>query len=59
MGKRSVAYSVWVGKRVERRPLKWKDNIKMDLRRWVGAWTGLDMDRLRALVNVVMNFRFS
>jgi hypothetical protein len=56
---------VLVGKPEGNRPLgrlrrRWEDNIKMDLQE-VGRggldWIGLaqDMDRWRALVNVVMN----
>ena len=50
----------------ERDPLgrprrRWEDNIKMDLREVGvgGDWMELaqDRDRLRALVNTVMNFR--
>ena len=41
---------------------RWEDNIKMDLEevgRGCGDWMGLaeDMDRWRALVSTVMNFR--
>jgi hypothetical protein len=64
---REEAYSVLVGKTEEKRPLarlrsRWEENIKMDLQE-VGRgdmdWIELaqDMDRCRALVNVVMNFR--
>jgi hypothetical protein len=67
MGERRGAYRALVRKPEGRRPLgrprlRWEDNIKMDLRE-VG-WGGMDWinqaqdrDRLRALVNVVMNFR--
>jgi hypothetical protein len=60
-------YRVLVGKPEGKRPLerhrrRWEDNVKMD--RWeVGCgsmdWIELakDRDRLRALVNVVMNLR--
>jgi len=65
-GTRGV-YRVLVGKPEGKRPLgrprrRWEDNIKMDLRE-VGCggmnWIELaqDMDRWRALVNAVMNFR--
>jgi hypothetical protein len=42
---------------------RWANNIKMDLRKigWDGMdWTDLaqDVDRWRAVVNTVMNFRF-
>jgi len=51
------------GKRSLGRPrLRWKDNIKMDLREvgGVGDWMGLaqDRDRWRALVNTLTNHRF-
>ena len=53
------------GKRLLWRPRRrWEDNIKMDLQE-VGCggmdWIELDQDRdrLRALVNVVMNLRVS
>ena len=48
------------GKRPLGRPRhRWEDNIKMDLREvGSGGWMELaqDRDRLRALVNTVMNF---
>ena len=64
--KRGV-YRVLVGKPEGKRPLgsprlRWEDNIKMDLQE-VGCggmdWIELaqDRDRLRALVNAVMNLR--
>jgi len=45
-----------------RRRRRWEDNIKMDLREvggGCGDWTELsqDMDRWRAIVSAVMNFR--
>jgi hypothetical protein len=60
-------YTVLVGKPEGKRPLgrprcKWEDNIKMDIQE-VGCggmdWIELaqDMNRWRALVNAVMNFR--
>ena len=50
------------GKRQLGRPRRrWEDNIKMDLQEVGGGgdWMELaqDRDRLRALVNTVMNFR--
>jgi hypothetical protein len=67
MGERRGAFRALVGKPEGRKPLgrprrKWKDNIKMDLREvgWGGMdWINLaqDRDRLRALVNAVMNLR--
>jgi hypothetical protein len=70
MGGRKDAYSVLVGERREgKRPLggtrrRWEDNIKMDLQE-VGCggmdWIDLaqDAEKWRALVNAVMNRRFS
>jgi hypothetical protein len=66
-GKGREVYWVLVGKSEERRPLgrprrRWEDNIKMDLQE-VGCggmdWIELaqDMDKWRALVNSIMNFR--
>ena len=62
-------YRVLVGKPEGKRPLgrprrRWEDNIKMDLEevgRGCGDWMELvqDMDRWRALVSTVMNFRVS
>ena len=56
-----------MGKPEGKRPLgrprrRWEDNIKMDLHEVGGGggyWMELaqDRDRLRALVNTVMNFR--
>ena len=58
---------VLLGKHEGKRPLgrpsrRWEDNIKMDLQKLGGGgmdWIELarDRDRLRALVNAVMNFR--
>ena len=51
------------GKRTVERPRRrWEDNIKMDLQevgRGCGDWMELaqDMERWRALVSTVMNFR--
>jgi hypothetical protein len=61
MGNRRCLYRVLMGKIGGRRSLgrrrrRWKDNIKMDLQE-VGWRHGLDWERWRALVNVVMNFR--
>ena len=60
-------HKVLVGKPDGKRPLgrprcRWEDNIKMDLqkvRKGFGDWMELveDMDRWRALVSTVMNFR--
>jgi len=67
MGERRGKYGVLVGTPEEQRPLgrprrRWEDNIKMDLQE--GGCGGMDwiemaqdMDRWRALVNAVMNFR--
>jgi len=68
MGKGEVYIGFWWGKPEGRRPLgrprrKWEHNIKMDVQE-VGCrgmdWIELaqDTDRLRTLVNVVMNLRF-
>jgi hypothetical protein len=68
MGEVRDAYNILVGRPEGRRPLRprhgWEDNIKMDLREigfgdvdWI-HWAQ-DMDRLRALVNTVMNLRVS
>jgi hypothetical protein len=67
MGMVRGAYNILVGRPEERRPLgrprsRWKDNIKMDLRKIVFGdvdwfhWAE-DSDRWRALVNTVMNLR--
>jgi hypothetical protein len=57
-----------VGKLEGKRPLgrprrRWEDNIKMDLHKigWEMEWIDLaqDVDRWRALVNAVLNIRFS
>jgi len=58
---------VWVGKPEGKKPLgrprrRWEENVKLDLQK-VGCggmdWIEVaqDKDRLRALVNAVMNFR--
>ena len=61
-------YKVLVGKAEGKRPLgrprrKWEVNIKMDLQEVGGGgdWIELaqDRDKWRALVNSVMNLRFS
>jgi hypothetical protein len=67
MGEKRNAYRLLVGKPEGRRPLgrprrKWVDNIRMDLVEvgWGDVdWIGLaqDRDRLRALVNSVLNLR--
>jgi hypothetical protein len=67
MGDRRGVFRVLVGKPEGRRPLgrhrrRWKDNIKMDhheVRCGGMDWIELaqDRDRLRALVNAVMNVR--
>jgi hypothetical protein len=61
------SYGILVGIRDGNRPLgrnrsRWEDNIKIDLQE-VGCWgmywieLAQDRDRLRALVNAVMNLR--
>jgi hypothetical protein len=67
MGEVRDAYNILVGKPEGRRPLgrprrRWEDDIKMDLREtgfgdvdWIHL--AQDRDRLRALVNAVMNLR--
>jgi len=66
MGEGRGVHRVLVGKPEGKRPLgrprrRWEDYIKMDLRKVGGGedWMELaqDMDRWRALVNTVMNFR--
>ena len=66
MGEGRGVQRILVGKPEGKSPLgrprrRWEDNIKMDLRevRGGGDWMELaqDRDRLRALVNTVMNFR--
>jgi hypothetical protein len=68
-GEERVVHTVLVGKPERKRPLgrprrTWEDNIKMDLQE-VGCggmdWIGLvqERDRLRAIVNAVMNLRFN
>jgi hypothetical protein len=69
MGEKRNAYRLLVGKPEGRRPLgrprrMWLDNIRMDLVEvgWSDVdWIGLaqDRDRLRALVNSVLNLRGS
>jgi hypothetical protein len=67
MGKDRGVHRGLVGKPEEKRPLgrprrRWEDNIKMDLQK-VGGGRGdcmelvQDMDRWRALVGTVRNFR--
>ena len=58
MGERRGVYRVLVGKR----PLRWEDNIKMDLQEvecgdiyWIQL--AQDRDRWQALVNAVMNLQ--
>jgi len=66
MGEGRGVHRVLVGKSEGKRPLRgprrrWEDNIKMDLRELGGGgdWMELaqDRNRLRALVNMVMNLR--
>jgi hypothetical protein len=61
-GKRRGVYKILVGRPEGRRPLgrprrRWEDNIKMDFQELGGSWIELaqDRDRLRVLVNAVMN----
>ena len=65
-GESRGAYRVLVGKPEGRRQLerlrhRWEDTVKMDLREvgWGMNWIDLsqDRERLRAVVNAVMNFR--
>jgi hypothetical protein len=68
MGEKRNAYRLLVRKLEGKKPLgrprrRWVDNIRMDLGEigWVGMdWIGLaqDRDKLRALVNAVMNLHF-
>jgi hypothetical protein len=69
MGAKRNAYRLLVGQPEGKRPLgrprrRWVDHIKMDVRE-IG-WDGMDWiylaeyrDQWRALVNTVMNLRFS
>jgi hypothetical protein len=67
MGEKRGGYRVLVGKPLRKRPLgrlrrRWDDNGKMDLQEvgWeVLYWIDLlqDRDRLRGIVNAVMNIR--
>jgi hypothetical protein len=69
MGTKRNVYRLLVGRPEEKRPIgrprrRWIDNIKMDLLEIglsVVDWIGLAQDRYRwrALVNSVMNLRFS
>jgi hypothetical protein len=69
MGEERTAYRILVGKSGGKRRLgrprrRWVGNVKMDLREigWDGlVWTdqAQDRDQCRALVNMVMNLRFS
>jgi hypothetical protein len=68
VGERRGVYSALVGKPEGKKPVgiprrRWEDNIKMDLQEMECGgmdWIELaqDRDRLRALVNAVMNLRF-
>jgi hypothetical protein len=67
MGEWRNVYRLLVGKPEGKKPLgkprrRWRDNIKIDLLE-IGLndvdWIGLAQDRYRALVNWVMNLRFS
>jgi hypothetical protein len=66
MGEGRNMYSVLMGKLKGKRPLerprrRWEDGVKMDLREigWGVEWVHLaqDRDRLRAVVNAVMNLQ--
>jgi hypothetical protein len=66
MGEKRGAYRILVGRPEGKRPLgrprrRWKNTIKMDLQEvgWGMDWIELaqDRDRLRAVVNAVMNLR--
>jgi hypothetical protein len=67
MGEKRNAYKIFVGKPGGRRPLgrprrRWVDNIRAELREigWDGVdWIdgAQDMDKWRALVDTVLNFR--
>jgi hypothetical protein len=69
MSERRNAYRILMGNSQGERPLGrprrwWENNIKMNLREigWCGMdWIDLaqDRDQWSALVNTVMNFRFS
>jgi hypothetical protein len=69
MREKRNAYRILVGKPEGKRPLgrprhMWVDNYKVDLREieWSGMYwidVAQDRDQWRALVNKVMNFRFS
>jgi hypothetical protein len=61
-GEKWNAYRILVGNPEGKRPRRWVDNIKMDLRE-IG-WDRMDLidlaqdrDQWRALVNTVMNLR--
>jgi hypothetical protein len=62
MGEVRGAYNILVGRPLLRPRRRWEDNIKLDLREigfgdvdWI-HWAQ-DRDRLRALVNTVINLR--
>jgi hypothetical protein len=62
IGEKMNAYRILVGKPEGKRPRRWVDNIKMDLREigWDGVdWIDMarDRDQWRALVNTVLNLR--
>jgi len=69
VGERKGVHRVLVGKLEGKRPLgrprcRWEIILRWIFRKWdVSAWTGSiwaqDRDRLRALVNAVMNLRGS